>query len=44
MRGWYTPQIVLSVVVLPAPLPPINVTISPFSTLSVMPFRAWMEP
>jgi hypothetical protein len=32
------------VVVFPAPLEPISVTISPFSTVSEIPFRAWMLP
>ena len=34
------PQMALSVVVLPAPFPPISVTISPASTVSEMPFNA----
>ncbi len=35
---------VLSVVDLPAPFEPMSVTISPFSTVIEMPFRAWMLP
>jgi hypothetical protein len=40
--GRTSPEIVLSVVVLPAPLPPINATISPISTLNEMPFNTSM--
>ena len=43
-RGRRTPAIVRSVVVFPAPLLPMSVTISPFSTVSEMPFSAWMLP
>ena len=43
-RGFSVPMIVLSVVVFPAPLEPISVTISPRSTLSEIPFRARMFP
>ena len=43
-RGWSRPEIVLRVVVLPAPLAPISVTISPRSTSIVMPCRAWIWP
>ena len=32
------------VVVFPAPLLPMSVTISPFSTVSETPLRAWMLP
>jgi hypothetical protein len=38
------PEIVRSVVVLPAPLAPINVTMAPFSTLSEIPRSALMAP
>ncbi len=40
--GRTSPEIVLSVVVLPAPLPPISATISPISTLNEMPFNTSM--
>ena len=43
-RGWRSPQIVLSVVVLPAPLAPIRVTISPRWTSRSIPRRAWIAP
>jgi hypothetical protein len=43
-RGWRRPEIVLSVVVLPAPFEPISVTISPLPTVSEIPRRAWMWP
>jgi hypothetical protein len=39
-----SPEMVLSVVDLPAPLPPMRVTISPSSTVSEMPFRASTLP
>jgi len=42
--GWSRPLIVLRVVVLPAPLAPIRVTISPLLTSIEMPDRAWMWP
>jgi len=38
------PEIVRRVVVLPAPLAPISVTISPGSTRSEIPLIAWMWP
>ena len=44
VRGFSRPEIVCSVVVLPAPFEPIRVTISPWSTWSVTPFSAWMLP
>ncbi len=43
-RGRSRPEIVLSVVDLPAPFAPMRVTISPASTDSVRPLRAWMLP
>ena len=43
-RGWRSPEIVLSVVVLPAPLAPIRVTISPRWTSRSIPRRAWIAP
>ena len=43
-RGCSRPRIVRSVVVLPAPLAPRRVTISPLRTSSEMPWRAWMLP
>ena len=43
-RGWSSPLIVLRVVVLPAPLAPIRVTISPRWTSRSMPCRAWIWP
>ena len=43
-RGRTTPEIVRSVVVFPAPLLPMSVTISPFSTVIEMPRRAWIWP
>src|ERR1700678_3371761 len=42
--GRTNPEIVLSVVVLPAPLPPINATISPISTLNEMPLSTSIWP
>ena len=42
--GRRIPEIVLSVVVLPAPLAPIMVTISPSLTSSEMPLRTSMGP
>ena len=44
VRGWSSPEIVLRVVVLPAPFAPIRVTISPRRTSSDTPCRAWMWP
>ena len=38
------PEMVRMVVLLPAPLPPMRVTISPWYTLSEMPFTAAMLP
>ena len=38
------PTMVFSVVLLPAPLEPIRVTISPWSTSKEMPFTALMLP
>ena len=43
-RGLMIPEIVRSVVLLPAPFEPISVTISPLSTVSEMPLSAWMLP
>src|SRR3972149_7001406 len=43
-RGRRRPEIVLSVVVLPAPLLPSNATISPRSTPSATPFSAGIPP
>ena len=43
-RGRRSPEIVFSSVDLPAPFRPINATISPGSTVSVTPFRAWISP
>ena len=43
-RGWSSPLIVLRVVVLPAPLEPMSVTISPRPTSRSMPWSAWMWP
>ncbi len=42
--GRFRPEIVLRVVVLPAPLPPISVTISPSSTRSSIPLTASIPP
>ncbi len=42
--GRSSPWIVRSVVVLPAPLAPSRVTISPSKTSSEMPCSAWMLP
>src|ERR1700742_5205948 len=42
--GRTSPEMVLSVVVLPAPLPPIRATISPMSTLNEMPFSTSIWP
>ena len=42
--GCMRPEMVRSVVVLPAPLEPIRATISPFSTFMVTPRSAWMRP
>ena len=44
LRGCSRPEIVLSVVVLPAPFAPMSVTISPLIDLEVDPLSAWMEP
>jgi hypothetical protein len=38
------PLIARSVVVLPAPLAPISVTISPALTVRSMPWSAWIAP
>jgi hypothetical protein len=42
--GRKSPDRVRNVVVLPAPLPPINVTIWPASTVKLMPFTASIAP
>ena len=42
--GCIRPEMVRSVVVLPAPLDPMRATISPFSILIDTPRRAWMRP
>src|SRR5215813_11927774 len=42
--GRSKPEIVASVVVLPAPLAPIRATISPSSTSMVTPRKAWVPP
>jgi hypothetical protein len=44
VRGWSNPEMVRSVVDLPAPLPPISVTISPGSMSSEIPCSASMFP
>ena len=44
LRGRSRPEIVRSVVDLPAPFEPISVTISPSSTSSVTPRSAWIAP
>ena len=44
VRGRSSPEMVLSVVDLPAPLAPIKVTISPSSTSKLMPCSAWIAP
>src|SRR3974377_665474 len=44
LAGFSIPVIVLMVVLLPAPLAPSRATISPCSTWSEMPFRAWIAP
>ena len=44
VRGGTIPEIERSVVVLPAPLAPISVTISPSRTSSEMPLSASIEP
>jgi hypothetical protein len=43
-RGWLSPLIDRSVVDLPAPFAPINVTISPSRTSSEIPFSASIVP
>ena len=43
-RARSKPEIVRSVVVFPAPLDPIRVTISPSSTLRETPRSAWTAP
>ena len=43
-RGLRMPERVRRIVDLPAPLAPIRVTISPFSTLKETPWRAWIAP
>ena len=44
LRGWFRPLIERSVVDLPAPFAPINVTISPSRTVMEIPFSAWIAP
>ena len=44
VRGLSRPEMVCRVVVLPAPLEPMSVTISPLSTWSETPLSAWMLP
>ena len=44
LRGRTMPEMARRVVLLPAPLLPMRVTISPGSTESETPFRAWMAP
>jgi len=44
LRGGVTPEMDMSVVVLPAPLAPIRVTISPWPMRRLTPLRAWMLP
>ena len=44
LRGCSRPEMERRVVVLPAPLAPIRVTISPSSTVRETPIRAWMLP
>ncbi len=39
-----TPEMAFMVVVLPAPLAPMRVTISPSSTSTDNPLMAWMRP
>ena len=43
-RGASRPERVRRVVVLPAPLFPRSVTISPCATRNEMPFNAWISP
>ena len=43
-RGATSPEMLRSVVVLPAPLLPRIATISPLSTRSPTPFSAWIPP
>ena len=43
-RGLMRPEIVWSVVDLPAPFDPMRVTICPSSTRRLMPLTAWMAP
>ncbi len=43
-RGRNRPEMVFNVVDLPAPFAPIKVTISPSSTLKLIPCKAWMAP
>lgn len=42
--GFRRPEIVRSVVDLPAPFAPMSVTISPSLTSRLMPLSAWMAP
>ena len=44
LRGRSRPEIVFSVVDLPAPFAPSSVTISPSPTASDTPLRAWIAP
>ena len=44
VRAWSRPEMVCKVVVLPAPLAPIRVTISPSSTWKETSLTAWMAP
>ncbi len=44
LLGRSMPLTARSVVVLPAPLAPISVTISPLATLKETPFSAWIAP
>ncbi len=44
VREWSRPDTVCRVVVLPAPLAPMRVTISPSSTWKEMSLTAWMAP
>ena len=44
VREWSRPETVWRVVVLPAPLAPMRVTISPSSTWKDTSLTAWMAP